>query len=138
MTKPELFWRLARFATVGLVVMGVFVGCNWVLGRWLSEQAAFLVAYPPALALHFALSKWWTFGDRSAASSRQLGEYGAMVLVTFAIQWSVFTGLRQWTTLPGWAAAGAANLVQMAASFGIMQVRIFSRRAGAAVIEVRK
>ena len=126
MLKPDLILKLLRFAAVGLAVMGVFMGLNWFLGHWLGEQAAFLCAYPPSVGLHFALNKRWTFGDRRAASTRQVGEYLLMVAVTFAIQWSVFTALRAWTALPGWLAAGAANVAQMAVSFGMMQVRIFA------------
>jgi putative flippase GtrA len=138
MFKSELFWKLARFAAVGLTVMAVFMGLNWVLGHWLGEQVAFLVAYPPSVGLHFALNKWWTFSDRSAATRRQVGEYLAMVAVTFVIQWSVFTALQYWTMLPGWIAAGVANLAQMAVSFGLMQVRIFAKRAGAVTVGVEK
>lgn len=138
MVNSELFWKLARFAAVGLTVMAVFMGLNWVLGHWLGEQAAFLVAYPPSVGLHFVLNKWWTFSDRSAATTRQVGEYLLMVAVTFVIQWSVFTALRHWTTLPGWIAAGVANLAQMAVSFGLMQVRIFAKRAGSTSVGVEK
>jgi len=133
MVKPELFWKLARFGAVGIGVMFVFMALNWVLGRWLSEQVAFLCAYPPSVALHFLLNKRWTFDDKRAASAKQVGEYLAMVVVTFVIQWSVFTALRTWTTWPGWLAAGAANVAQMAVSFLMMQVRVFAaahRRPG--------
>jgi putative flippase GtrA len=126
MLKPELIWKLARFGAVGIGVMFVFMGLNWVLGHWLSEQVAFLCAYPPAVALHFLLNKRWTFADQRAASARQVGEYLVMVVVTFVIQWGVFTALRTLTTWPGWLAAGAANVAQMAVSFLMMQVRVFA------------
>lgn len=126
MVKPEFFWKLARFGAVGIGVMVVFMTLNGVLGFWLSEQAAFLCAYPPAVVLHFFLNKRWTFADRRPASPRQVGEYAVMVGVTFVIQWGVFTALRTWTTWPGWLAAGAANMAQMAMSFLMMQVRVFA------------
>lgn len=126
MVKPELFWKLARFGAVGIGVMVVFMALNGVLGLWLSEQVAFLCAYPPAVALHFFLNKRWTFADQRTASARQVGEYAVMVGVTFVIQWGVFTALRTWTTWPGWLAAGAANVAQMAVSFLMMQVRVFA------------
>ena len=106
--------------------MGVFMALNWVLGHGLSEQIAFLCAYPPSVALHFFLNKRWTFEDKRTASARQMGEYLVMVCVTFVIQWSVFTALRSWSTWPGWLAAGAANVAQMAVSFAMMQVRVFA------------
>eukprot|EP01034_Spumella_vulgaris_P011336 gene11336-14418_t len=102
------------------------MGLNWVLGHWLSEQVAFLCAYPPAVGLHFLLNKRWTFEDKRAASAKQVGEYLVMVVVTFVIQWGVFTALRTWTIWPGWLAAGAANVAQMAVSFLMMQVRVFA------------
>jgi putative flippase GtrA len=74
MVKPELFWKLARFGAVGVAVMGVFMALNWLLGHGLSEQVAFLCAYPPAVALHFFLNKRWTFEDKRTASARQMGE----------------------------------------------------------------
>ena len=126
MVKPELLWKLARFGAVGVAVMGVFMALNWVLGHALSEPVAFLCAYPPAVALHFFLNKRWTFVDQRTASARQVGEYVVMVIVTFGIQWSVFTALRMWSTWPGWLAAGAANVAQMAVSFAMMQVRVFA------------
>jgi len=126
MVKPEIFWKLARFGAVGMAVMVVFMALNWALGHALSEQIAFLCAYPPSVALHFFLNKRWTFADKRTASARQLGEYLVMVFVTFLIQWSVFTALRTWSTWPGWLAAGAANVAQMTVSFAMMQVRVFA------------
>ena len=133
MVKPEIFWKLARFGAVGIGVMVVFMALNGVLGFWLREQVAFLCAYPPAVALHFFLNKRWTFADQRTASARQVSEYAVMVGVTFVIQWGVFTALRAWTTWPGWLAAGAANVAQMAVSFLMMQVRVFAAGRGGVV-----
>ena len=113
--------------------MGVFMTLNWVLSYGLSEQFAFLCAYPPSVALHFFLNKRWTFADKRTASAQQMGEYLVMVIVTFIIQWSVFTALRTWSTWPGWLAAGAANVAQMTVSFTMMQVRVFTATHQASV-----
>jgi putative flippase GtrA len=121
--------KLLRFATVGIAVMVVFMGLNWLFGRSMGAQAAFLCAYPPALLLHFLLNKLWTFEDRGKVSGRQVREYVFMVGVTFAIQWAAFTAVRAWTTWPAWAAAGLANVAQMAASFLLMQARVFALRS---------
>ena len=121
--------KLLRFGSVGLSVMGVFMTLNWLLGRLMGEQAAFLCAYPPALLLHFLLNKLWTFENREKVSGRQVREYFFMVGLTFAIQWGVFTAVRTWTPWPAWAAAGLANVAQMAVSFLIMQARVFAHRA---------
>ncbi len=112
--------------------MGVFTGLNWLLAPMLGEDPAFLVAYVPAVALHFCLNKWWTFGCTRQDSGRQLGEYFAMVLVTFLIQAAVFKLLTHFTELPSWIAAGVANVAQMAVTFVAMQRRIFSGQAGGA------
>ncbi len=121
----SLVLRLLRFGLVGVVVMGVFTGLNWLLGLRLGKDLSFLIAYPPAVALHFWLNKTWTFGSGRTDSGRQLSEYLLMVLATFLIQAAVFKTLTSLTALPGWAAAGAANAAQMGISFLVMQYRIF-------------
>ena len=120
--------RLIRFGVVGLIVAGVFMGLNWLFGHAVGKQVAFLLSYPPALAVHFFLNKAWTFEHRHAATRRQVGEYLAMVAITFLIQWAVFSALSLWTRLPSWLEAGLANVAQIAVTFGFMQVRIFGAR----------
>jgi putative flippase GtrA len=127
MTTPTLPQRLLRYAVVGGLVMGVFTGLNWLLGHWLGKDASFILAYPPAVTLHFWLNKKWTFGCVRTDATRQVSEYLVMVLVTFAIQAAVFKVLTATTNLPGWAAAGAANAAQMIITFLAMQYRIFGR-----------
>ena len=119
--------RVLRYAVVGGLVMGVFTGLNWLLGHWFGKDTSFIIAYPPAVALHFWLNKRWTFGCERTDSGRQVSEYLVMVLVTFLIQAAVFKLLTTATSLPGWAAAGAANAAQMAITFFAMQFRIFRK-----------
>jgi putative flippase GtrA len=126
MLNPALVRRILRFGVVGGVVMGVFMGLNWLLAPRIGKDAAFLAAYVPAVALHFCLNKWWTFGCARSDSGRQVGEYLVMVLVTFLIQAAVFKLLTHFTTLPSWLAAGAANAAQIAVTFFVMQRRIFA------------
>lgn len=125
MFKQEYIRRLLRFGTVGVLVMFFFMGLNGLLARVVSAQAAFFLAYPPALLVHFLLNKVWTFQDRRTTSGRHIAEYLYTVLVTFLIQWPVFTVCHAVFGFPGWLAAGAANLLQMCASFLLMQVRVF-------------
>ena len=125
------FSQLIRFVMVGGGVMALFMGLNALLGLWFSSQVAFLLAYPPALGVHFSLNKWWTFGCHRQDTSRQLGEYLVMVAVTFVVQWAVFSALTWLTSWPGWLAAGIANVAQMAISFLGMQRRIFAGTAAA-------
>jgi putative flippase GtrA len=129
MFKPELVRRVFRFAIVGGVVMLVFMGLNWLLAPLLGADAAFFAAYAPAVALHFCLNKWWTFGSTRTDSGRQVGEYLLMVLATFLIQTAVFKLLMHFTPLPSWLAAGAANAAQMVITFLVMQRRIFTGAA---------
>ena len=126
MLSAALFWKLVRFGVVGLTVMGVFMGLNWWLAPILGRQFGFLVAYVPAVALHFCLNKFWTFGCGRTDAVRQVSEYIFMVVVTFLIQWSVFTALGAITAWPSWLNAGIANVAQMAVSFLMMQRRVFS------------
>jgi putative flippase GtrA len=126
MFKPELMRRILRFGVVGVAVMLFFTGLNWLLAPRLGADGAFLAAYVPAVALHFCLNKWWTFGSARADTGRQVGEYLLMVLVTFLIQAGVFKLLTAFTPLPSWLAAAAANAAQMAITFLVMQWRVFA------------
>lgn len=123
----ETSFRLMRFACVGGAVTVFFMAFNALLARGfgLGADSAFLASYPPALALHFTLNKIWTFGDRRATSARHLGEYLFSVVVTFLIQWPAFIALHGMFKLPGWIAAGGANVVQMTASYLFLRHRVF-------------
>jgi len=117
---------MIRYVVVGVLVMVVFSGLNWLLGHRFGKDISFLLAYPPSLALHFWLSKTWTFGCERTDHARQVSEYVVMVIVTFVIQAAVFKLLTGLTSIPGWAAAAAANAAQMAITFIAMQFRIFT------------
>jgi putative flippase GtrA len=128
MLSRELIARLGRFAVVGGTVAGSFMALNWLFERMVGKQAAFFLAYPPSVLLHFCLNKWWTFGCRGGDTRRQVGEYLLMVAVAFVIQWGVFKALSALTGWPGWLEAGLANVAQMALTFVVMQRRIFGTR----------
>lgn len=123
--KPEFVRRLARFAAVGGIVMIFFMALNWLFGRWTGPTGAFLLSYPPALVLHYSLSKWWTFGCERTDTVKQVSEYLMMVAVTFVVQYAIFWLANSVLALPGWLAAGIANAGQMVLTFLIMQARIF-------------
>jgi len=116
---------VARFGLVGVVVMLCFMAMNALFGRFMSAQAAFFAAYPPALGLHFLLNKRWTFQDRRATSGRHVAEYLHAVVVTFLIQWPVFALGVHLLGWKAWFAAGVANVAQMTASFLLLQLRVF-------------
>jgi putative flippase GtrA len=123
--KSDFVRKVLRFGVVGVLVMLVFTGLNWLLGHRFGKDASFILAYPPSVALHFWLNKVWTFGCKRTDSSRQVSEYLIMVLVTFVVQAAVFKALTATTSMPGWAAAGAANAAQMVITYVAMQYRIF-------------
>jgi putative flippase GtrA len=106
--------RPARFAVVGVIVMGVFMGLNRLFGQEFGKDVSFILAYPPAVALHFWLNKKWTFSSKRTDSGRQASEYLIMVVITFAIQAAVFKALTVSTALP-------------VVTFLVMQYRIFGR-----------
>lgn len=124
--KPELVRHVIRFAIVGGAVMVFFMALNWLFGHWAGPTVAFLLAYPPALALHYSLNKWWTFGCERTDTAKQVSEYLAMVAITFVVQYAFFWLANQVLGLPGWCAAGIANAAQMALTFVIMRRRVFS------------
>ncbi len=128
MFRHPLVLQLARFAVVGGAVSACFMGLNWLFGRAVNKEAAFFLAYPPSVLLHFCLNKWWTFDCRNGANRRQVGEYIAMVAVAFCIQWGFFMVLGALTRWPGWLMAGLANVAQMALTFIVMKRRIFGTR----------
>jgi putative flippase GtrA len=119
--------RIVRFGCVGLTVAVVFAALNALFNRafGLGPQVCFLLAYPPALALHFLLNKLWTFGDRTSTTHHQLGEYFFSVLVTFLVQWPAFLLLQKFFGLRGWVSAFGANLLQMSVSFALLRWRVF-------------
>lgn len=129
MLNAELTRKLARFGVVGLVVMVLFMALNWLFGRHVGVTMAFLLAYPPALGLHYYLSKRWTFRDQTKTDVQKVTDYLVTVAITFVIQLTAFTAIRHFWAGPSWVAAGAANLVQMAASYLLMQHRVFAQSA---------
>lgn len=125
MFKSDFLLRLVRFGLVGAAVTACFMGLNWGFAHWLGPDASFLAAYPLAVALHFALSKWWTFADRSKVAGRQVSEYLLMMGTVFLVQAAFFKGLTAGLALRPWLASGVASVLQMALSFAWMQRRIF-------------
>ena len=52
------------------------------------------------------------------------------VVVTFLIQWPAFMIFQRAIGLPGWVAAGGANLLQMSASYALLRWKVFHASAG--------
>lgn len=128
MLKSEMIRKLLRFGVVGGGVTATFMGLNWWFGRSLGATTAYLLAYPPAVALHFFLNKFWTFGDRGGVKPRQLSEYLVLLVVAFLLQTAAFLLLTRVATMVPWLASGLATVLQMGFSFIFMQRRIFVSR----------
>jgi putative flippase GtrA len=126
MFKQELVLQVARFALVGGIVTATFMGLNKLLGPRLGKNGAFLAAYPPAVALHFCLNKWWTFGSQGGTTVQEASHYLELTLVAFAIQWIVFQLLTRFTRMRPWLASGAATAAQMVIAFVVMRAWIFA------------
>lgn len=124
--SKELFWQIARFAVVGGTVTGVFMALNHLFHRYWGKNTAFLLAYPPAVALHYCLNKWWTFEDGAKPSVGETTQYLLLTLVAFVIQWSVFQLLVRNTRMRPWLASGAATVAQMAIAFVVMRLWVFA------------
>lgn len=121
--------RLVRFGVVGGTVAGLFTGLVYVLTAPLGLWGAYLVAYPPAVGLHYSLNKWWTFGCTRTDTVRQVSEYLAMVAITFVLQSFIFWLAASRLGLAGWLSAGIANIVQAILTYLIMHFRVFAVRA---------
>lgn len=126
MFKQDLVFQIVRFGVVGGLVTGVFMGLNRWLGPAYGKNKAFLMAYPPAVALHYCLNKWWTFEDRAGTTAQELGQYVLLTAVAFGIQWGGFQLLTRHTKMKPWLAAGAATVAQMALAFVAMRVWVFA------------
>jgi putative flippase GtrA len=122
-------YRVLRYGVVGVLVMGVFTGLNWLLGHRFGKDASFNLAYLPAVAMHFWLNKKWTFGRVGTNTKREVSEYLVMFVVTFIIQKIVFKEITASTDLPGWVAAGISNAAQTIITFLAMQFRIFRKQS---------
>lgn len=129
MLNSILVKRLVRFAVVGGTVAGLFTGLVYLLTTPLGLWGAYLVAYPPAVGLHYSLNKWWTFGCTRTDTVRQVSEYLVMVGVTFVVQSFIFWLAASKFGLPGWLSAGVANVVQAILTYMAMQFRIFAEPA---------
>lgn len=122
--------QAVRYAVAGAVVALVYVGLTLLLSGPLGVviQVAILVAYVLAVALHFALQRWFVFGDRRSfalAAHQQVGRY----VVLGAAQYSL-TALAT-TVLPELLGVGEqvvylATVVAISATgFVLLRTRIF-------------
>ena len=131
MLKQELIMKLARFGVTGGLSAVTLIGLTQLFANFYGKQIGFLLAYPFALLIHFALNKWWTFGSRERVTGRQVRDYALLSVATFLLQWSVFTAVVTWTKAPLKVATLCSIASQLALSFIIMERRVFATRAAA-------
>jgi putative flippase GtrA len=82
---PERIFRVLRFCTVGAAVAAIDFGLVWFLRGRLPPLIAVSVAYFTAVCCHFLLNKMWVFRCRRSDYIRQLIQYFAVVVASYAI-----------------------------------------------------
>ena len=127
MLKQDTIRTLLRFAVVGGAVALVHSGLIWyffhVVG--LGARSSYWAGYFPAIALHFCLTKWWTFRCARRDLARQFLRYAAVAAVTALIQFGIYHAALLWITRIPNAAYVIAAVVQMGVSFVLMRQRVF-------------
>jgi putative flippase GtrA len=81
----ERFFRLLRFCIVGVTVAAIDFGIVWVLIGRIPSLVAVSIAYFTAVCCHFLLNKMWVFRCRRSDYIRQLIQYFAVVVASYAI-----------------------------------------------------
>jgi putative flippase GtrA len=81
----ERFFRLLRFCLVGVTVAAIDFGIVWVLIGRIPSLVAVSIAYFTAVCCHFLLNKMWVFRCRRSDYIRQLIQYFAVVVASYAI-----------------------------------------------------
>ncbi|MEO7412982.1 MAG: GtrA family protein [Opitutaceae bacterium] len=131
MVKQDTIRTLVRFGLVGGGVALVHSGLIWYFYHQagFGARASYWIGYPPAVTLHFVLTKWWTFRCARRDLVRQMIRYALVALIAGAVQFGIYhLALMGVTSLPNLAYVIAAA-VQMGLSFALMRQKVF----GAAV-----
>jgi putative flippase GtrA len=81
----ERFFRLLRFCLVGVTVAAIDFGIVWVLIGRIPSLVAVSIGYFTAVCCHFLLNKMWVFRCRRSDYIRQLIQYFAVVVASYAI-----------------------------------------------------
>lgn len=131
MSKQDTIRTLLRFAFVGGGVALVHSGLIWYFYHraGLGARASYWIGYFPAVMLHFALTKWWTFRCARRDLARQIVRYAFVAAVAGSVQFGVYHLALMWvTSVPNFAYIIAAA-VQMGLSFALMRRKVFDAPA---------
>jgi putative flippase GtrA len=80
----ERFFRFLRFCTVGATVASIDFSLVWFLSSRLAPLVAVSIAYLIGVCCHFLLNKMWVFQCRRSDYVRQLIQYSAVVIASWA------------------------------------------------------
>lgn len=127
MFKQDTIRTLARFGLVGGLVAAVHSGLIWYFYHQggLGARSSYWAGYFPAIALHFSLTKWWTFRCARRDLVRQVSTYGLVAAVTAVVQFGVYHATLLWVTGVPNVAYIIAAIVQMGLSFVLMRHTVF-------------
>jgi putative flippase GtrA len=84
MITAERLFRFLRFCTVGATVASIDFGLLWLLSSRIPPLVAVSIAYLTGVCCHFLLNKMWVFRCRRSDYIRQLTQYSAVVIASWA------------------------------------------------------
>jgi putative flippase GtrA len=123
--RQAIFPKVTRAGVTGAAVAALNFAALWILVHFFGPRVSFSLAFLIALAAHFALSKFWTFRDRSAAWGRQISQYLVVALISYLVQLAVFQSAMSFLGLRVFAANAVAILVGAVVGFLFMHLWVF-------------
>jgi putative flippase GtrA len=123
--RQAIFPKVTRAGVAGATVAALNFVSLWILVHFFGPRVSFSLAFLIALAAHFALSKFWTFRDRSAAWGRQISQYLIVAMISYLIQLAVFQSALSFLGLPVLGANAVAILVGAVVGFLLMHSWVF-------------
>jgi putative flippase GtrA len=126
MHRQALSRKLARAAISGGLVAAFNFSCLWLFLHFFGVHSSFSFAFLLALAAHFTLSKFWTFGDRSPAWRRQLPQYLMVAAVSYLVQFLIVHACIDFFNLNPLIASLFAIPASTFTGFFLMQIWVFS------------
>jgi putative flippase GtrA len=90
LTRPETQVRFLRFLVVGGTAYLMQMASIKLLLNWLGTNAAFTFSFVCSTSTHYTLNRVWALPSTRNDTWRQLGEYLATALLSYAINFSLF------------------------------------------------